>query len=182
MASRKIRTVEERFWSKVDKSAGPDGCWLWTASTVRGGYGWFRDSHEKRAHRVAYLLTHGSIPAGLRVCHACDNPPCVNPKHLFAATAAENTRDMMNKGRFIVGDHAEESNGRSKLKAADIPNICARLSRGDTCMNVAKDYGVSESTIGHIKAGRTWPRHTQIRAASSPGTCLQPTQAQDPSR
>jgi len=96
---------EARFWSKVDKSAGPDGCWLWTAGKFRQGYGCFDVAGKSvKAHRTAYTLTNGQIPHdgsahGLCVCHRCDNPPCCNPAHLFLGTHIDNVRDRENKGR-----------------------------------------------------------------------------------
>jgi hypothetical protein len=77
------KTLEERFWAKVDKSGGPSACWLWTASTNKG-YGQLEiDGRPEGAHRIAYKLSIGPIPNGLSVCHSCDNPPCCNPSHLF---------------------------------------------------------------------------------------------------
>jgi hypothetical protein len=100
-----LMTTEERFWAKVDRSGGPDACWLWTAGTfrLRNGYGKFgadpAASRTVYAHRFAYELSHGPIPPGLLVCHHCDNPPCCNPAHLFLGTIADNMRDMSDKGR-----------------------------------------------------------------------------------
>lgn len=90
--------LEERFWSKVNKS-GPNGCWLWTGAND-GGYGqiWVNGRNEK-AHRIAWLLTHGVIPEGKMACHTCDNPPCVNPAHIFWGTMSDNILDAVNKGR-----------------------------------------------------------------------------------
>lgn len=87
----------DRFWNKVDRSGD---CWTWQGSRDRKGYG--RVSVNQRpvlAHRFSWTLSHGPIPDGLCVLHKCDNPPCVNPEHLFLGTIADNNRDMVAKGR-----------------------------------------------------------------------------------
>jgi len=93
----------ERFWSMVDRSqAGPAACWPWTRSKVKG-YGSFhirRGGSSKRAHRLAYELTNGPVPAGLVVMHLCDRPECCQPAHLSVGTHADNHRDAVRKGRW----------------------------------------------------------------------------------
>lgn len=98
-------TAEQRFWRDVDKR-GPDECWPWKRSTMRGGYGRFpvTSRNQQRAHRYAYELTHGPIPKDIVICHRCDNPPCCNPAHLFAGTHADNVRDRVAKGRSSSGE------------------------------------------------------------------------------
>lgn len=92
-------TLEERFWSKVDKR-GPDECWPWGGYKAKSGHGSTSDGcgGSIGAHRLAYILAVGEIPTGLCVCHKCDNPPCVNPDHLYAGTYKQNTADRKLRG------------------------------------------------------------------------------------
>ncbi len=149
-----------RFWAKVDRSAGPDGCWLWTASKRPTGYGQFNAGAPALAHRVAWELTNGPVPSGKHagttcVCHRCDVPACVNPAHLFLGSQAENLRDMAAKGRHARG----ETNGAAKLSAAQVAGMRADRAAGMPQAELAAKYGVSQPAVSRIVTGKTWAHY-----------------------
>lgn len=140
------------FWSRVDKSGGPDACWIWQgAVTSKWGYGCFALSRgvTRGAHRMAWTYTNGD-PGQLCVLHKCDNRVCVNPAHLFLGTKKENTADAIAKGRNSRGEML-----RNKLTGDQIPAI--RALRGvKTQREIAAMYGVEQSTIAGVHRGHTW--------------------------
>lgn len=106
--------LERRFWSQVDRSAGPDGCWPWISKARHvWGYGCISVNGQMiGAHRVAWELAHGPIPDGLWVLHHCDNPPCCNPgpRHLFLGTTQDNSKDRVEKGRSFPNQNTGIAN------------------------------------------------------------------------
>lgn len=144
----------ERFWSKVDRSAGPDGCWPWTGSiNKRSGHGRIRVGGKLLlTHRFAYLLEHGE--PGACVLHTCDNPPCCNPMHLWLGTAQDNNRDRDEKGRNVNRRGVEH--GCARLTEDDVLQIRARCAAGQAQSSVARDYGVVAGNIWHIVNRKTW--------------------------
>jgi len=153
----------DRFWSHVDKSGGYDACWRYGKSThygkVRlGGKG----SKQMSAHRYSYLVHFGVDPPSWAVImHKCDNPTCVNPRHLILATQADNAADCVAKrrmkGLFSTGHDDRRQHGSSrpnaKLVESDIPTI---KSDGRTNKAIAAEYGVSKDLVSKIKQRKAW--------------------------
>lgn len=167
---------QRNFWRRVDASGGSDACWPWLSSTSKSGYGrYVGGSDELRAHRVAYSLTYGPIPhhdygMAICVCHRCDNRICCNPSHLFLGTNADNTSDMIKKGRMNPpsGDrhHARrrpdklargERHGGTRLKWADVNFIRSlHASGGITHDELALMFNVCRPAITNILNHKTW--------------------------
>lgn len=144
-----------RFFAKVNTS---ESCWEWSGSLDSGGYGLFRlEGKMEKAHRVSYLWFVKEPQEGQHICHACDNPKCVNPKHLWAGTPSDNAIDRESKGRGR--DAKGENNPFSKLKEDDVIFIKRHHRKGDPNMNcgaLAKRFGCGESTVQAIVCGRNW--------------------------
>jgi hypothetical protein len=137
------------FWDKVAKT---EACWLWTKGTDKHGYGKVQhDNRTRRAHQRAWELTYGSIPAGLMVCHSCDNPPCVNPEHLFLGTNSDNQQDAIRKGRKH-GPTGEECSWRkvTEAQAAEIARLRGVLPQ----RQIARQFGITQSTVCRIQVAR----------------------------
>lgn len=133
------------------------GCWEWRRSvTTDGGYAVLRWRGISLGHRVAYTIFIGPIPDGMFVCHHCDNPPCVNPDHLFLGAAADNNADMTNKGRarrFFKEYRRGERHYKTRLTQQQVNEIRASSDRG---VDLAQRYGVSQQSISDIRTGRRW--------------------------
>lgn len=136
----------ERFWSKVRRA---DGCWPWTGKvTVRAPLPRGHMSIGGRpylASRVAWVVANGPIPDGLFVLHRCDNAVCCNPEHLFLGTRADNSLDMVAKGR----------QGRPRRLPDDVMRVMlARVAAGERSTAVAAEFGIRQSTLSNITHGR----------------------------
>jgi hypothetical protein len=147
-------TIEERFWAKVQKT---DGCWLWTGSKMPKGYGSFGYGRRTRtAHRMAFEWAKGPVPPGLFVCHHCDTPACVNPDHLYAGTAQQNTDDMMRRGRRRDGGPKPNEAYNQKLNPVAIRVIRYLRSRGVSGPRLARAYRLDHTTVYAICKREVW--------------------------
>lgn len=154
-AHHRTRVQAERFWEKVDRTGGDATCWPWIAGTNHKGYGTFSISHahSSLAHRISWIMENGPIPAGKYVLHSCDNPRCVNPRHLFLGSLADNMRDMCEKGRSCKGTE----HPHSKLNDEAARGIRAlRANDHLSIRTIARRYGVSPTTIRQVLDGVTW--------------------------
>src|SRR3990167_5845661 len=125
-------SVVMRLWSKVALDED-EKCWEWLASKNNMGYGkLYWHGRLWLAHRVAYTLAYGEIPSDKILMHTCDNPGCVNPRHLRVGTFLDNARDMVTKGRKVTSDQRGESNPRAKLTNSQVLSIHRRLQLGET--------------------------------------------------
>lgn len=141
--------VLESFWSQVDRSGD---CWIWQGAIHSRDWQYGSLSvlgRGKRflAHRFIWMVLHGPIPEGLYVCHACDNPKCVNPEHLWLGSPRENTRDMVRKGR---------DGWERKLTAEKVREIRLRHSEGETGASLARRFGIAECTVGRVIRRKAW--------------------------
>lgn len=167
---RKLRdkSLEDRFWEKV-KIGKPDECWEWQAykDSKRRGYGHIRVSDKEivpsprpvAAHRVSWIINVGPIPKGMNVLHECDNPPCINPNHLFLGTYQDNTDDMIRKGRDRKNPCLGEKNGFAKCTNSRVIYMRDLWDDGDggySYKELAAKFGLHEDTIKGIILRRSW--------------------------
>lgn len=147
---------DERFWSRVDQSGGPDACWPFMGyCDPRSGYGCVgRGRAIKKAHRVAYALANGGIDESLDVLHSCDNPPCCNPDHLSQGTHADNMRDMVQRDR--QNRPKGERNGRAVLSDEIVCRIRRKPWAWGSQTQLARELGIDQTTISGVRLRKKW--------------------------
>jgi hypothetical protein len=170
------------FWSLVDIREAIQ-CWNWMGNRFRNGYGSFTIHRNRfKTHRIAYFLKTGEDPERSLVCHACDNPPCCNPAHLWSGSCLDNLLDMRSKGRAPTGDkngsrtHPENrprgelhhtrlrpetlkygtDNPMAKLNAEQVLAIRSEYESGVSSPQLSLKYGVTDVCILAIVHRKTW--------------------------
>lgn len=143
---------KERLLSKI--AISERGCWEWTGSRDDDGYGWFwMHGVNLAAHRASWIIHYGEIPAGKLVCHTCDNPPCINPNHLFVGTQQDNSTDSKVKGRTL--------RGLNHPRAVMTPEIAAAIRdryefRKVTHRMLAQEFGICRNTVQKVLYDRIY--------------------------
>lgn len=134
------------------------GCWLWTAGATPKGYplmhppGGGRRAVPLYVHRLSLALATGEEPADMVACHTCDVALCVNPRHLYWGTHADNTRDAVDRWRFSQGDN----HCRAKLTCAAVVEAREDYARGESISSLARRHGISRSAMSVAVRGLRW--------------------------
>ena len=148
--------MRSRLYDKILMS-DEESCWPWLGARNSRGYGNLRIGDTvQTAHRVSYIVHNGPIPEGLHVLHACDQPSCQNPSHLFTGTAKDNAHDRNTKGRTAKGS----ANGKSKLTENDVRAIKIMLAEGRLHTYIAERFPITRRAVGYIASGDTWAHVT----------------------
>jgi len=179
MTRRPIGLTWAEAFELVPKIVTASGCSEWQGHKSQYGYGIIQSKvyGSTGAHRVAYAIAHGPIPHDVHVCHRCDNPPCVNPDHLFLGRDKENVADMIQKLRHSYG----EDSYHHRLTETEAIEILQRYAAGGIGRpQLGREYGVSASCIQGLTERRTW-KHLDRTALAAldgllPGPAAQATQ------
>lgn len=148
MSRRANEANQDLILQRIEVS--PAGCWEWTELRCNRGYGMVRIAQKWfRAHRMAmHVFKDFDLKSKLLVCHTCDNPPCVNPAHLFIGTPKDNARDAVRKGRWV--NNAGERHPQLKLSTDDLWEIKRLYDSGSKQRELAKMYNVSQQHVSKI--------------------------------
>lgn len=160
---RSHRDPRERFWSRIEIDAE---CWVQTSDFSRGGYGHFsytiakNTQRQVQSHRLSWEMLYGPVPKGMKVCHTCDNPPCVRPSHLWLGTDYDNAWDKMRKGRDNLAsrrwDKPRKAAHNAKLNPVLAEQIRQRRAAGESGAALAAEYNTSRAYIYQVARGGRW--------------------------
>ena len=146
----KNHTLLERFWENVDVR-GENDCWEWQASRTTAGYGViYWNGENTYTHRLSLEFDNRPVSSRFHACHTCDNPPCVNPKHLFVGSPRGNMLDKVAKGRHTHG----ENHPHSKLSDLEISEIRRLVSENGIIVDIAKQFNVSRGYVTELASNR----------------------------
>jgi len=175
----KQKTFEQKFWERVNKT---DYCWEWTGAKYRYGYGKVMFNGKRvTTHRVSWELYYGKKPK-LCILHHCDNPPCVNPHHLFEGTKAENNHDKFLKGRVAKGlSHGRYTKPWRTARGEKIGNSVTNektvrrirklyVPKRGSLVELSNRFDLPKSTIFNIVSRRTWKHVDDNRSSTAPKT------------
>lgn len=155
----KFDRLKKSFEKHVIKQ---DGCWGWKGPTTPFGYSVMscnRNIGPDRGHRASWVIHRSEIPESMHICHACDNPICTNPDHLWLGTYKQNNDDKIAKGRSNCPKppiKKGSDNGSSKLNEEQVREIKSLISQGHACYRISKLFNVSSTTVKRIKNGTNW--------------------------
>lgn len=153
----KRKTIEQRFWAKVQKGPHPDDCWKWLRAKA-SGYGKLSADRGRmlRAHIFSYELHFGPVPEGLQVLHSCDNRECTNPRHLEAGTQQKNMQDCFLRGRGNTQRNFGTANGQAVLDAQKVMEIREWSASGVSGNKIAAELRVCRATVQKVLKALTW--------------------------
>jgi hypothetical protein len=164
------KTWDEKLWNRLNKN-GPicealgTKCWVWMGGCSWIGYGLIQyNGHTTSPHRLAYIFTHGDLPAGIDVLHKCDNRKCCNPDHLFEGTQLDNIKDMFAKGRnkIMIPGHLSPRAVLTKEQVFEILSLKGQMSYP----KIAKKVGCTKGSVtGVLCVGRYKPYIAEWQAA-----------------
>lgn len=156
----------DRFWDKVEMG-GSDDCWEWKgARHPTQGYGFIyagrlyqRNKHWVKAHRLSWEIAHRrQVPEGRCILHHCDNPPCVNPVHLYLGSRADNANDRAERKRGKEHRQRGEDNDNAKLTEKDVRSIIEELRRlpRRSQWTIAREFGIGQAQVSRIMRRENW--------------------------
>ncbi len=134
-----------RFWSKVDKSGE---CWEWTGSKLRQGYGNFKVTGEAYLAQTFVLYQEQKRPMYF-MCHSCDNPSCVNPRHLWLGSNSDNMSDRVSKNRQVRGEAVSGSRLTEKI-------VREILESDESDKVICERLQIDPRRVSDIRLGKKW--------------------------
>lgn len=162
-----MRGLHSMMRFKDSTKLASSGCVEWIAYKNPQGYGVMGvGGTYYSAHRLSWAWANSqNIPEGMFICHTCDNPPCVNPEHLWPGTALDNKRDCINKGRSFVPHQPGQKGSKNpiaKLTEDAVVDIRKLKAQGWSYGQLAKKYGVKNVTVYHVVKRNNWKHVAEI--------------------